>query len=291
LTPVLVATGLTKRYGQRLALSGAAVSVAPGEFVAVVGASGAGKTTLFRCLTRLVEPDAGAIFLDGQPFHGLTGSKLAQARRRIGVVFQQFNLVRRLSALENVLAGRLATTPLWRVALRCFESEDVRKAVEALDAVGLADQRHQRADTLSGGQQQRVAIARAIVQESHVLLADEPVASLDPDTAVSTLTLMQRLAKARGIGILCTLHQPALAERFGDHVLIMDGGRLAPAQHAPPASAQTAPPAGQEGVVLPEPSRASDAAGISPSRRPDVHRGTVGEDMGRSKRGDDGIEV
>jgi len=142
-------------------------------------------------------------------------------------VFQQFNLVRRLSALENVLAGRLATTPFWRVALRAFTRSDVTRAADALAAVGLADHLHQRADTLSGGQQQRVAIARALAQDSRVLLADEPVASLDPETAVAILTLMRDISRARRMAFLCTLHQPALAERFADRVVTMETGRLA----------------------------------------------------------------
>ena len=221
------ACGLRKRYGDRAAVDDATIAVEPGEFVAVLGPSGAGKTTLFRCLTRLTEPDAGRITVGDRPFDGLRGRALAVARREIGVVFQQFNLVRRLSALDNVLAGRLATTPLWRVTLRAFAQADVACAADALAAVGLENHLHQRADTLSGGQQQRVAIARALAQESRVLLADEPVASLDPETAVAILTLMRDVARARGMAVLCTLHQPALAERFADRVLKMEDGRLA----------------------------------------------------------------
>jgi phosphonate transport system ATP-binding protein len=224
----LSARGLSKRYNGRLALDDASIAIAPGEFVAVLGPSGAGKTTLFRCLMRLAEPDAGQIEIGGKRFDSLRGRALAEARREIGVVFQQFNLVRRLSALDNVLAGRLATTPFWRVAIRRFAREDVARAADALAAVGLADHLHQRADTLSGGQQQRVAIARALAQESRILLADEPIASLDPETAVTILTLMREISHARGMATLCTLHQPLLAERFADRVLAMDGGRIRP---------------------------------------------------------------
>jgi phosphonate transport system ATP-binding protein len=226
MTAALAARGLTKRYGARLALDGASIAVAPGEFVAVLGSSGAGKTTLFRCLTRLAEPDAGEIEIGGRRLDGLRGRKLAQARREIGVVFQQFNLVRRLSALDNVLAGRLASTPFWRVAARAFAEPEIARAAVALTAVGLADHLHQRADTLSGGQQQRVAIARALAQDSHILLADEPIASLDPETAVTILSLMRDLARERRMAVLCTLHQPQLAGRFADRVLTMEAGRV-----------------------------------------------------------------
>lgn len=226
MTPLLAATGLAKTYGARAALVAASVDLRPGEFVAILGASGSGKTTLFRCLTRLTEPDAGSILLEGQDLVGLKARALATARRRMGVVFQQFNLVRRLSAIENVLVGRLAEAPLWRVMLRHFSDDDLHRAAAALSAVGLADHLYQRADTLSGGQQQRVAIARALAQESRVLLADEPVASLDPDTAVAILSLLRDLTRTAGLGVLCTLHQPYLADRFADRVLKMEGGRL-----------------------------------------------------------------
>jgi phosphonate transport system ATP-binding protein len=224
----LSAHGLSKRYGTRVALDGVSIAVEPGEFVAVLGPSGAGKTTLFRCLTRLIEPDRGQIEIGGRRFDGVCGRALPQARRDIGVVFQQFNLIRRVSALDNVLAGRLATTPLWRVAIRTFAKTDVMRAADALAAVGLADHLHQRADTLSGGQQQRVAIARALAQESRILLADEPVASLDPAAAVAILTLMRDISHARSMAVLCTLHQPRLAHGFADRVLEMNAGRLTP---------------------------------------------------------------
>jgi phosphonate transport system ATP-binding protein len=224
--PALRAHGVSKRYGEVEALRDAAITVAPGEFIAVLGPSGSGKSTLFRCLTRLTEPDAGEIHIGDRPLHRLKGRALAHARRDIGVVFQQFNLIRRLSALDNVLTGRLGSAPLWRVATKHFSINDRTRAVAALDAVGLADQVHQRADTLSGGQQQRVAIARALAQESCILLADEPVASLDPETAASVLSLMQSLARSRGLAVLCTLHQPQLAEQFADRVIEMRLGRL-----------------------------------------------------------------
>lgn len=223
---VLVGRDISKSFGARRAIASASLDLARGELVAVLGASGSGKTTLFRCLTRLTEPDSGSVQIEGLELVGLKGRALAGARSKIGVVFQQFNLVRRLSALDNVLAGQLAETPLWRVMARRFTAADINKAHDALAAVGLADHASQRADTLSGGQQQRVAIARALTQRSRVLLADEPVASLDPDTAVSILALLRSIAKESGLAVLCTLHQPHLADQFADRVLVMDRGVL-----------------------------------------------------------------
>ena len=223
---VLQASGMMKRFGETEALAGVSVDVAAGELVAVLGPSGSGKSTLFRCITRLTEPDAGEIYVGGRRLHGITGRELADVRREIGVVFQQFNLIRRRTALDNVLAGRLGAAPLWRVMMGMFSIEDQRRALNALDSVGLGDQVHQRADTLSGGQQQRVALARALAQESRVLLADEPVASLDPETAESVLKLMRSLARTNGLAILCTLHQPELADRYADRVVRMRNGRL-----------------------------------------------------------------
>jgi phosphonate transport system ATP-binding protein len=226
MTPILAARRLSKAYRARVALREASFSVRPGEFVAVLGPSGSGKTTLFRCLTRLTDPDCGEIEIAGAPFHRLRGRDLASARRRIGVVFQQFNLVRRLSALDNVLAGRLAGASLWRVMARQFARADETIAIKALLDVGLGEHLDQRADTLSGGQQQRVAIARAIAQESLVILADEPVASLDPETAVAILELLHRQTRTSGIAVVCALHQPQLARRFADRILSMEAGRL-----------------------------------------------------------------
>ncbi len=224
--PVLVASDLTKAFGGRRVLDGVAVSVAAGTFVAVLGESGAGKSTLFRCLSRLIEPESGEISIDGALYTGLQGARLAAARRQVGVVFQQFNLVRRLSALDNVLAGRLADVPLWRVMLHQFDLAHVQQAAAALEAVGLGAQIEQRADTLSGGQQQRVAIARALAQQSRILLADEPVASLDPVTAAAILGLMKSLARSRGMAVVCALHQPQLAAQFADRIVVLKNGRL-----------------------------------------------------------------
>jgi phosphonate transport system ATP-binding protein len=226
MTPALEVSGLSKRFGNVAALSDATFRIAAGEVVAVLGPSGSGKSTLFRCITRLTEPDAGVIRVNGKSISQLAPSALQGARTDIGVVFQQFNLVRRRSALANVMTARLPTLPLWRIALGLYPKRLQERAEEALRDVGLGMQRDQRADTLSGGQQQRVAIARALMQESRILLADEPVASLDPDAARVVLGLMRELAKSRGLAILCTLHQPHLAAEFADKILHMQAGRI-----------------------------------------------------------------
>jgi phosphonate transport system ATP-binding protein len=177
---VVAVEGLTKRYAPDVtALAGVTFSVSAGEFVAVLGPSGAGKTTLFRCLTGLTRPDEGRIRIDGREICNGAG-ELRLARRGLALIFQQFNLIRRLTALDNVLVGRLAHVPTWRVMLRAFTRADRQLALRCLDTVGLLEKAAVRADQLSGGQQQRVAIARALAQNARLILADEPVASLDP---------------------------------------------------------------------------------------------------------------
>jgi len=223
---VLRVEGLSKAFAGRPALSGVTLEVRAGEVTALLGPSGAGKSTLFRCVARLAEPDAGSVRVLGQEMAGLAGGDLARARRRIGLVFQQFNLVRRHTALDNVLAGRLGAVPLWRVLLRRFPGADRQAALAALDRVGLLDRAYARADTLSGGQQQRVALARALVQDCRLLLADEPVASLDPETAAGMLALLRELAAERGMAVLVSLHQVDLATGFADRILGLRDGRL-----------------------------------------------------------------
>jgi phosphonate transport system ATP-binding protein len=212
---------LHKRFGERRVFDGFSLSAEPGEFVALLGPSGAGKTTLLRCVARLADPDAGEIIAAGHPMHRLHGRALRAARRDIGFVFQQFNLVRRRSAIVNVLAGRLAAVPLWRVVLGHYAEDDRKAAYAALERVGLLHHAAQRADQLSGGQQQRVAIARAVVQKSRILLADEPVASLDPESAEGVLTLLRDIVREHQMTVLCSLHQPLLAERFADTTCLL----------------------------------------------------------------------
>ncbi len=228
MTSALSVSGVSKRFGDVVALVDASLEVAAGEVVAVLGPSGSGKSTLFRCITRLTEPDAGTVRISGRSLSGLGRSELRCARAGVGLVFQQHNLVRRRSALANVMTGALAALPAWRVASGIYPQEFVCRADEALAAVGLAAQRGQRADTLSGGQQQRVSIARALMQQSSVLLADEPVASLDPESARLVLKLLRDLARTKHLAVLCTLHQPDLARQFADRIIQMQSGRVAP---------------------------------------------------------------
>jgi len=217
---------LRKSFGDRLVLDDVSFEVAPGEVVALLGASGAGKTTLFRCLTRLAEADDGQIYFGEQAIRGLGGRRLSSARSEAGLIFQQFNLIRRLSALGNVLAGRLGHIPTWRVLLRRFPRTDRQLALAALDRVGMLPFALQRADSLSGGQQQRVAIARALAQQSKFVLADEPVASLDPESARSVLSILRDIARERMIAVLVSLHQVDLALRYADRVIALRAGRM-----------------------------------------------------------------
>jgi len=224
--PTLAVARLTKRFGDFVALAGASLEVAAGEVVVVLGPSGSGKSTLLRCITRLTEPDSGSVQINGRALQALGAAELGLARGDIGVVFQQFNLIRRRSALANVMTAALPSLPLWRVASGRYPKEMKERAEASLCAVGLATQRDQRADTLSGGQQQRVAIARALMRDSRVLLADEPVASLDPDSARVVLGIIRKLASTRGLAVLCTLHQPSLAAEFADRILYKRSGQI-----------------------------------------------------------------
>lgn len=220
--PRLTVIGMTKAFNGRTAIEDVSFAVGESEFVAVLGPSGAGKTTLFRCMTGLLAPDRGTVRVGGDDIAALRG----RARRRIAVVFQQFNLVSRLSALENVLAGRLGYVAAWRGWLRRFDRADRLFALECLDRVGLLAQAMQRAETLSGGQQQRVAIARALAQRPDLIVADEPVASLDPTAGAGVLELLQGIARADGVGVVCSLHQVHLARAYADRIVGLSHGRL-----------------------------------------------------------------
>jgi phosphonate transport system ATP-binding protein len=222
---VAAAEGLTKRYPPDVtALADVSFTVAPGEFVAVLGPSGAGKTTLFRCLTGLTRPDQGSVVIDGHDV-GRGGRDLRQGRRAVALIFQQFNLIRRLTAMENVLVGRLADVPTWRVLARQFTRADRQRALGCLDTVGLLDKAGVRADQLSGGQQQRVAIARALAQHAKIILADEPVASLDPESSATVLQSL-RSAVATGVAVVASLHQVHLARTYADRILALRAGRV-----------------------------------------------------------------
>ena len=219
--------GLTHSYGGVPVLRAVDLAVSPGEVVAVVGPSGAGKTTLFRCLTQLVRADDGTLELFGTDLQQAHGRALREARRDLGLVFQSYNLVRRLTAMQNVLVGRLADVPTWRVLLRRFPAADEALAAACLDQVGLLPYAHTRADRLSGGQQQRVAIARVLASQARVVLADEPVASLDPASAASVLSALRSLATDHGKAVVCSLHQVDLVAGFADRVVGLRDGRVA----------------------------------------------------------------
>ncbi|MDN4036531.1 phosphonate ABC transporter ATP-binding protein [Massilia sp. YIM B02443] len=222
MSSLFIAHKIGQHYGARLALEDVGFTLERGQMLALLGPSGAGKTTLFRCLAGLQSPDSGRIALDGVEVASLRGRE----RRRIGLVFQQFNLVPRLSALDNVLAGRLGHAPAWRSWLRRFDAADVARARDCLARVGLAGHEGQRADTLSGGQQQRVAIARALAQQPDLIIADEPVASLDPGSGAGILELLKSICHADGLAVVCSLHQPEYARRYADRVLGLRAGRV-----------------------------------------------------------------
>jgi len=224
--PTIRVAGLRKRFGDRVVLEDVSFEVLPGEVVAILGASGAGKTTLFRCVTRLIPADGGQIFLGDHAIRSLDGRYLTQAQSEVGLIFQQFNLIRRMSALDNVLVGRLGSVSTWRVMVRRFPGRDRQLALAALDRVGMLTHASQRADSLSGGQQQRVAIARTLAQQSRYVLADEPVASLDPESARSVLAMLRDIARERLIAVLVSLHQVELAAQFADRIIGLRGGRM-----------------------------------------------------------------
>ena len=217
---------LFKAYsGGVRALEDVSMTVHDGEFVVLIGLSGSGKSTLLRCINRLVEPTGGRIVLDDLDITAARGSDLRKIRRSVGMIFQQFNLVKRSSVLTNVLTGRLGYVSQWQSLTAHWGEEDYRRALISLDRVGLRDRAHQRADRLSGGQQQRVAIARALMQEPKIMLADEPVASLDPATSHSVLKYLQ-LINREGMTVICSLHFLSLARRYGTRVIALKGGRL-----------------------------------------------------------------
>jgi phosphonate transport system ATP-binding protein len=223
----LVIRGLTKEYvpGKPVLCD---IDLAFGEtgINAVIGPSGTGKSTLIRCINRLVEPTAGEILFDGDDLARLAGTALRQARRHIGMVFQEYNLVERLTVMENLLCGRLGYVTAWKAWRRKFPAEDIERAFQLLDVVGLAGFAQRRADALSGGQRQRVGIARAVMQEPKLLLADEPTSSLDPKTSVEIMQLLADVARSREIPVLINMHDVDLATRFADRIVGMSGGRV-----------------------------------------------------------------
>jgi phosphonate transport system ATP-binding protein len=212
--------------GGVLALQEATFDVPRGQFLAVIGLSGSGKSTLLRCINRLVEPTSGKVVWGNLDITAASQDDLRLIRRRIGMVFQHFNLVHRSSVLTNVLAGRLGyVNPAWSLVNR-FPAADLEKAKRQLERVGIADKARMRADELSGGQQQRVGVARALMQDPEIILADEPVASLDPVLAHSIMQHLEMINKEDGVTVLCSLHFLDLVHRYADRAIALNEGRV-----------------------------------------------------------------
>ena len=208
-------------------LDGVSLDIQRGEFVVLIGLSGSGKSTLLRCLNRLVDPTSGTVTFDGADLTRASGAELRRIRRRIGMIFQQFNLVKRSSVFANVIAGRLGYRNSWRTIVGRPTREDVALAFENLGRVGIVEKAFGRADALSGGQQQRVGIARALMQRPELMLADEPVASLDPATSHSVMKYLEEINKKDGITVVCSLHFLSLARRYGTRVVALKAGTVA----------------------------------------------------------------
>nr|WP_289851828.1 phosphonate ABC transporter ATP-binding protein [Marinobacter salexigens] len=224
---VLELKALSKTYktGDR-ALSDISFSVPAGQVVGLIGPSGAGKSSLIRCINRLVEPTAGSVCLGETELTTLNGRALRQARRRIGMIFQEYALVERLTVMENVLSGRLSYVSSWRSFLRRFPQADIDQAFSLLNRVGLGDHCNKRADELSGGQRQRVGIARALEQNPELLLADEPTASLDPKTSRQIMRLIQSVCREMNLPAIINIHDVVLAQNFTDRIIGLQAGKV-----------------------------------------------------------------
>ena len=215
--------GVSVRYPNgHQALKNVNLTFPPGQFVVVVGLSGAGKSTLIRCVNRLVTPTDGKLTVAGEEIVGLSDSRLRKVRAQVGMIFQNYNLVKRSSVLRNVLAGRLAYLPTWRTLIGLFPRADVELALRCLERVGISEKTYQRADTLSGGQQQRVAIARGLVNHPQVLLADEPTGNLDTKTSIEVMGVFQKLNE-QGITILMVTHELDIAHFCKRNLIVRDG--------------------------------------------------------------------
>lgn len=219
--------GLTKRYKTGdLALDDIDLEVPKGQVMALIGPSGAGKSTLIRCINRLVEPTSGKVFLNDEEITSLGSGKLRKARRRMGMIFQEYALVERLTVMENVLSGRLGYVGFWRSYFRKFPQSDIDEVFRLLERVGLDHMVDKRADELSGGQRQRVGICRALVQDPEVLLVDEPTASLDPKTSRQIMRLIVELCEERNLSAIINIHDVMLAQMFSKRIVGLDMGKI-----------------------------------------------------------------
>lgn len=223
--PLIQIRHLQKRFGEFQALSDINLSVRQGEFLVVLGASGAGKSTLLRCINRLTEPTAGEVIVDGEP-HSNNRAALRVLRRKVAMIFQHYNVVPRLSVLKNVLTGRLSMVPALPSLCHVFPRQHVQISLDCLRRVELDHKAAERTDSLSGGQKQRVGIARALAQQPKIILADEPVASLDPKTSRTVLQYLRQASQELGITVVCNLHQVEFAREFADRVVGMAAGRI-----------------------------------------------------------------
>lgn len=224
---ILEVRNLRKTYDNGVvALNGLSFSVKEGEFLGVIGLSGSGKSTMLRCINRLIEPSSGEIIVDGEDVVSMNPAQLRRKRCDIGMVFQHFNLINRKSVLLNVLSGRLGRYSTMKSLIGAFDKTDKKRAMDYLEIVGLADKAHSRADELSGGQKQRVAIARCLMQDPKIILADEPVASLDPATSHNVLQYLAKANKELGKTILCNLHFLSLVREYTNRVVALKVGGI-----------------------------------------------------------------
>ena len=218
---------LSKTYENgTAALRDVSFSVKAGEFVGILGKSGSGKSTLMRCINRLVEPSSGKVFFDEEEVTGVSPKRLRELRKKTGMIFQQYNLIPRYSVQLNTLMGRLASTSSITSMMNYFSDEDVVHSRQVLDRLSLSDKYFHRSEELSGGQQQRVGLARALMQEPELILADEPVSSLDPASSRQIMELLAEFNEKDGVTILCNLHLPALAQEFGSRILVLREGQI-----------------------------------------------------------------
>ena len=222
--PVLEVKNLRAAYGAREILKGVSFSLNADDFFAIIGPSGAGKSTLIRCVNRLVEPSGGEICFNGRDIVKVPVQELREVRRNVGMIFQEFNLIERLSVIDNVLTGRLGYTGTLRSLFRAYTKADIEQALKLLDRVGLSEHIDKRADRLSGGQRQRVGIARALIQNPKLLLVDEPTSSLDPKIAREVMGLIREMAREFHIPVLCNIHDVDLACDFCSHVIGLQDG-------------------------------------------------------------------
>jgi phosphonate transport system ATP-binding protein len=218
--------GVVKRFGERRAVDRVSLVVPKGQFVGVIGPSGSGKSTLLRMINRLDDPTEGCIFFQGTDVTALKGYELRQWRARCAMIFQQFNLAGRLDVLTNVMMGRSFHAPMWRALLALWTHDEKAMGLSALEGLDMARLSGQRADTLSGGQQQRVAIARALVQEPELILADEPIASLDPRNTQVVMDALQHINRHFGITVMCNLHSLDLARKYCGRLVGLAAGRV-----------------------------------------------------------------